>query len=106
MQTICLYSSYSESNKIVYYIKVYLTELLRHVDRIVFITNQKELDDESLKWLDSNKIDWDVESQQWMIGNETYRPDFFIYENGILKKIIEVKGYFKNKFLLKQISKS
>ena len=45
MTSICLYSSYSESNKIVYYIKVYLTELLRHVDRIVFITNQKELDD-------------------------------------------------------------
>jgi hypothetical protein len=49
------------------------------------------------KWLDTSKIDWDVESQQWMIGTESYRPDFFVYENGNLVKIIEVKGYFKNR---------
>lgn len=49
------------------------------------------------KWLNKNKIDWDVESQQWMIGNESYRPDFFVYENNTLVKIIEVKGYYKNR---------
>jgi hypothetical protein len=49
------------------------------------------------KWLDKNKIDWDVEAQQWMIGIESYRPDFFIYETDTLVKIIEVKGYFKNR---------
>jgi hypothetical protein len=49
------------------------------------------------KWLDKNKFDWDVESQQWMLGAESYRPDFFIYEAGKLVKIIEVKGYFKNR---------
>jgi hypothetical protein len=49
------------------------------------------------KWLNKNKIDWDVESQQWTIGNESYRPDFFLYENEALVKIIEVKGYFKNR---------
>lgn len=49
------------------------------------------------KWLDKNKVDWDVESQQWMIGDEFYRPDFFIYENNSLVKIMEVKGYYKNR---------
>jgi|LakMenE01Jun11ns_1017448.scaffolds.fasta_scaffold9787930_2 hypothetical protein len=49
------------------------------------------------KWLDKNKMNWAVESQQWMIGTESYRPDFFIYENNELVKIIEVKGYYKNR---------
>jgi hypothetical protein len=49
------------------------------------------------KWLNNNSIEWDVECKQWMIGKESYRPDFFIYENDILVKIIEVKGYFKNR---------
>jgi hypothetical protein len=49
------------------------------------------------KWLDKNKIDWDVETQQWNLGEESYRPDFFIYENSTLVKIVEVKGYYKNR---------
>ena len=49
------------------------------------------------KWLDKNKIDWDVEEMQWKLGGESYRPDFFIYENNTLVKIIEVKGYYKNR---------
>jgi hypothetical protein len=49
------------------------------------------------KWLDKNKVEWDVESHQWMVGTESYRPDFFVYENDKLVKIIEVKGYFKNR---------
>jgi hypothetical protein len=49
------------------------------------------------KWLDSNKIIWDVECKTWMLNNESYRPDFFIYENEELIKIVEVKGYFKNR---------
>jgi hypothetical protein len=49
------------------------------------------------KWLDKNGIDWDTEVKQWMVGNESYRPDFFIYEENKLVKIIEVKGYYKNR---------
>lgn len=49
------------------------------------------------KWLDKNGMDWAVESHQWMIGTQSYRPDFFIYENNELVKIIEVKGYYKNR---------
>lgn len=49
------------------------------------------------KWLDKNKLEWDVEAQQWMVGIEAYRPDFFVYDNNKLTKIIEVKGYYKNR---------
>lgn len=49
------------------------------------------------KWLNKNKLLWDVESQMWTLGNESYRPDFFIYDNDRLTKIVEVKGYYKNR---------
>jgi hypothetical protein len=46
------------------------------------------------KWLDRNKIDWDVEQQTYQLEGTTYRPDFFIYENDSLVKIVEIKGYW------------
>lgn len=51
------------------------------------------------KWLDKNNYKWDVEMKTFDISNnKKYRPDFFILddENNILK-IIEVKGYWKDK---------
>jgi hypothetical protein len=50
------------------------------------------------KWLDSNNIDWDVECTCYVITDkESYRPDFFIYDNHVLVNIVEVKGYYKNR---------
>jgi hypothetical protein len=51
------------------------------------------------KWLDKNNICWKIEEKFYKLSDkEYYRPDFFIYdENGRLSKIIEVKGYFKNR---------
>lgn len=50
------------------------------------------------KWLDSQDLDWGYEGIQYKLENgESYRPDFSIYENGKLVKIIEIKGYFKNR---------
>ena len=50
------------------------------------------------KWLDRNLINWKIEEKQYTLSNgETYRPDFFIYENDVLQKIVEIKGYFKNR---------
>ena len=46
------------------------------------------------KFLDRQNIDWDIEVKTFQLSNTTYRPDFFIYENGELKKIIEIKGYW------------
>lgn len=50
------------------------------------------------KWLNKQKIEWDVEVKQFKINEkQNYLPDFFIFENGKVTKIIEVKGYWKDK---------
>lgn len=46
------------------------------------------------KWLDRQGVDWDVEQQTFDLEGTTYRPDFFIYEDGVLVKIVEIKGYW------------
>lgn len=49
------------------------------------------------KWLDKNGIKWDVEERSYRLSDGTlYRPDFFIYD-GDCVKIVEVKGYWKNR---------
>lgn len=54
------------------------------------------------KWLNKQNVKWDVEKKEYKFINEEgneykYKPDFFIYEEGDLKKIIEIKGYWKDK---------
>lgn len=53
------------------------------------------------KWLDRTGHIWDTEVTTFTLSSgETYRPDFFVYDNSELVKIIEIKGYFdirKNK---------
>jgi len=50
------------------------------------------------KWLDTNNYKWDVEVMSFNMGDYTYRPDFFIYDNNNnITKIVEVKGYWKDK---------
>src|ERR1035437_3618757 len=44
------------------------------------------------KWLDNNNLKWDIEFKRYEVKNKIYRPDFFIFDNGILKKIVELKG--------------
>lgn len=50
------------------------------------------------KWLDKNLISWITEEKTFKGDNETYRPDFFIYnKKGKLIKVVEIKGtYFDN----------
>ncbi len=50
------------------------------------------------KWLDSEGLLWDTEVRTLKGNNETYRPDFFIYDrNGTLIRLVEIKGnYFDN----------
>jgi hypothetical protein len=60
------------------------------------------------KWLNKNNIIWDVEIVSYRLSDGTiYRPDFFIFnENNEIKKVVEIKGYWKNRlyktFLLKE----
>lgn len=50
------------------------------------------------KWLNKQNIDWDVEVSEYRLSDGTlYRPDFFLYENGVISKIVEVKGFWKNR---------
>lgn len=47
------------------------------------------------KYLDSNSIDWDVEVEQYDLEHGVkYLPDFFIYENNLIKKIVEIKSLY------------
>jgi hypothetical protein len=47
------------------------------------------------EWLDNNNFEWDVEVRQYeVLDGLKYLPDFFIYEKGILKKIVEIKSSF------------
>lgn len=51
------------------------------------------------KWLDSIGADWDIEVKGFKLKSGSwYKPDFFIYENGILVKIVEVKGWKDERF--------
>jgi len=51
------------------------------------------------KWLNKNKVIWDVEVKKYKLKNgSNYLPDFFIYDdNNEISKIVEIKGYWKNK---------
>lgn len=50
------------------------------------------------KWLNAHNIKWDVECKTFKLNEETYRPDFFIYDdNNNLVSIVEVKGFWKNR---------
>ncbi|MFA5585345.1 MAG: hypothetical protein WDA02_02205 [Saccharofermentanales bacterium] len=51
------------------------------------------------KWLDKNKYLWDIEYKTFNISNNlSYRPDFFIFDNNMnIIKIVEIKGYWKDK---------
>jgi len=47
------------------------------------------------EYLDLNNIEWLYEHESYILTEtSTYKPDFFIYNNNKLIKIIEVKGYF------------
>ena len=48
---------------------------------------------ERAKFLDENNIEWKYEEKTYTFGEETYTPDFFIYDNiGTLTQIEDVKG--------------
>lgn len=50
------------------------------------------------KWLNKHKFLWDVEVKRYKLNNRSYLPDFFIYDkNNKLYKIVEIKGYWKDK---------
>ncbi len=49
------------------------------------------------KFLDKLGLEWDVEVSRFQVLDKTYQPDFFIYNDGKLERIVEIKGYWKDK---------
>ena len=50
------------------------------------------------KWLDKIGADWRMEERVFTLSTgERYRPDFFIYRNGVLACIVEVKSRYFNR---------
>lgn len=53
-------------------------------------------------YLDEQQIDWKYEEKAFPLNERrSYRPDFFIYVNGIFSHAIEVKGYWREANLAK-----
>ena len=69
MRSICLYSSYFEEPAIPYYVRFYLEKLLPHFTETVFVTNEKQLDDDSRAFLSSHNIRLQyVKNEGWDFG--------------------------------------
>ncbi|MBK7310962.1 MAG: hypothetical protein IPI93_09260 [Sphingobacteriaceae bacterium] len=61
---ICLYASYFEGNKLPYYIRVYLKELKKHLNKVVLIRSGENLDKESASFLEENSISVQYEKNE------------------------------------------
>lgn len=54
------------------------------------------------QYLDSLNLDWQYSSVRYKLSDgRFYHPDFFLYENQVIVKVIEVKGYFREQNRLK-----
>jgi rhamnosyltransferase len=89
MKSICLFSSYFNQTEIPYYIRFYLENLLPHFSEIIFITNEKELDQTSLAFLKETNI------QLMFVSNEGY--DFGMWHKALQKT--DVTKYQKIAFV-------
>lgn len=63
---VCLFSSYSEKDTIDNYIKIYLDELKLYFDSVIFITNNKNLNNQELLYLSESNIEIKI------VDNEGY----------------------------------
>ncbi len=57
MRSICLFSSYFDSPDIPYYVKFYLEQLSQNFTKIIFVTNEKILNNSSCEYLNDNNIE-------------------------------------------------
>lgn len=69
MKSICLFSSYFNQSSIPYYVRFYLETIAPYFSETLFITNEKELDEASLYFLNVNNIGiLKVENEGWDFG--------------------------------------
>lgn len=54
------------------------------------------------QYFDNNGIEWKYNVRGYVLSDgRVYYPDFFIYNDGVFEKLIEVKGYFRESNRLK-----
>ncbi len=69
MKSICLFSSYFNKPGIPYYVRFYLETIAPFFSETLFITNDKELDEDSLYFLNINNINiLKVKNEGWDFG--------------------------------------
>ncbi len=69
MNSICFFSSYFNESGIPYYVRFYLDQLAPFFSKIVFITNDKKLSDDSLSYLKEKNIAFmPVKNEGWDFG--------------------------------------
>lgn len=83
MKSICFFSSYFNQEEIPYYVNFYLENLRPFFTELVFITNEKKLNEQSTSFLDTNKI------QLLYVSNEGW--DFGMWYKAF--KIYDVNTY-------------
>ena len=57
MKSICFFSSYYDTSEIPYYVRCYLSELVNHFERIILVTNEKQLIIQDRLFLEEKKIE-------------------------------------------------
>ncbi len=85
MKSICFFSSYFNESDIPVYVKFYLDNLLPHFTKIIFLTNEKQLDVESNEYLIRNAM------EPFYITNEGY--DFGMWYKALMK--YDLSGYYR-----------
>lgn len=69
MKSICLFSSYFTQASIPYYVRFYLENIIPYFSETIFITNEKELDEDSVYFLNVNNISiLKVDNEGWDFG--------------------------------------
>jgi hypothetical protein len=46
------------------------------------------------EWMTAQQWDWRYEEKSYVVSGHQYTPDFHVYQNGVLLKIVEVKGHW------------
>lgn len=54
--SICLFSSFFNSAHVPYYVQYYVLQLSKHFNKVVFLTNEKELNQHSVRFFQENNI--------------------------------------------------
>jgi lipopolysaccharide biosynthesis protein len=84
VNSLCLFAANLREDHLPPYVKVYLTELSHHFEKVELICNRRDLDDEDVAWLDQSNI------RLCMHKNEGY--DFGLWSKELENHEIEAHG--------------